>query len=136
MTLDIKLPDLTSESELPSPDIVCLSLLSHFVSSNSSHFQPFLPDSWDSSRARGDNSIRHDVDNEAPMRPILVVAGASSQQFVGGPTYEEHSSLTLEHSEAPKPTQSRRTGLWADILEDVGIPPDTNIVNPFKNLFG
>lgn len=68
------------------------------------------------------------------MRPIFVVAGVSSQQSAGGPTYEEQHphSATLDHSAPPIQAPSTRTGLWADFLEDIGIPPDSTVANPFK----
>ncbi|GJJ12104.1 hypothetical protein Clacol_006345 [Clathrus columnatus] len=116
-TLNIKLPDLAISPEQPGPDL------------------PFLPDFWDSSLTRGANSIRHDVVHEAPMRPILVVAGISSQQAAGGPTYDgDHSSPTLEHAttRTQPVTSSPPTGFWADFIDDLGIPTDYHISNPLK----
>lgn len=114
-TLDI-MPDIATDPDLSGPEIPA-------------HFQP-------SAHTRGTSSIRHDADSEAPMRPIFVVAGDSSQQSAGGLTYEEQqlqSAAALDHS-APPPVQasSPRTGVWADFLEDIGIPANSTFVNPFK----
>ncbi|KAF8522248.1 hypothetical protein BU17DRAFT_87344 [Hysterangium stoloniferum] len=116
MTLDIKLPDLSVESKLPGPHI------------------PFLPDFWDSSRARGADAIRYDADKEAPMRQVLVVGGTSSQH-AEGPTYG--SSDQGESSEShmvPDAPVVRKGGVWVDVTEDLGLPATFfNAAVPFTN---
>ncbi|KAF8509264.1 hypothetical protein JB92DRAFT_2947571 [Gautieria morchelliformis] len=114
LTLGVKLPDLSAPQELPGPQI------------------PFLPDFWDSSRARGADAIRHDAQAEAPMRKVLVVAGTSAQQ-AGGPTYgesdhtesESGEDQTISKAAAPTP------GFWKDVVEDIGLPQSFDVSVPF-----
>ena len=119
-TLNVKLPDLSAPQELPAPHIVG-TFSQHFLSLTSA-FQPFLPDFWDSSRSRGADAIRHDVQAETPMRKVLVVAGTSTPH-AGGPTYgPSDSDYGDDHAVSKATASTSAPGLWRDVTEDFGLP--------------
>ncbi|KIJ16925.1 hypothetical protein PAXINDRAFT_180143 [Paxillus involutus ATCC 200175] len=80
---------------------------------------PYVPDFWDSARPR------EDIPSE-PGLPKLHVIGGSAIHHGGGPTHnleepqEGHTVplATINADEAP----STKVGLWADVLDDLGLP--------------
>ncbi|KIK96239.1 hypothetical protein PAXRUDRAFT_826185 [Paxillus rubicundulus Ve08.2h10] len=80
---------------------------------------PYVPDFWDSARPREDIPCK-------PELPKLHVVSGSATHHGGGPTHnlEEHQEghtlppTTINADEPP----SSKVGVWADVLDDIGLP--------------
>lgn len=131
LTLNVKLPDLSAEPELPGPQIVSTIFAHEDFFMNAT--QPFLPDFWDSSRVRGTDAISHEAGKEAPMRQMVMVGG-SSVQHAEGLAYDlpKDSQPDDNHAEPTTATQVKKEGLWADIHADIGLPPTFGVQLPFS----
>lgn len=95
--------------------------------------QPFVPDFWESSRVKHE-AAPTPTPTEPGLPKIVVVAGTSTHA-AGGPTY---SLSSADEFTSPSPSSSsssssynsasggeggkKLTGLWADIVEDLGLP--------------
>jgi hypothetical protein len=66
------------------------------------------------------------------MRQFLVVAGTSTQH-AGGPTYgsSDHSQAGPSEDQAASRATASSHGLWADVIEDLGLPPTFDVSTPF-----
>jgi len=94
------------------------------------HFQPFLPDFWNSAHVREADAISH-VEPEFPLRKVIVVGG-STVQLAEGVAYDSEASHHESESSSPSPsTPVRKEGLFADMMEDLGLPPTFDSKLPF-----
>lgn len=66
------------------------------------------------------------------MRKVLVVAGTSTQH-AGGPTYgsSDHPEADPNEDQALSKGISPTHGLWADVIEDLCLPPTFDASAPF-----
>lgn len=71
------------------------------------------------------------------MRKVLVVGG-TSMQHAGGPTYGE-SDHTESASEVETVSKAAAPilapGFWADVIEDIGLPPSFDASAPFARAY-